>query len=134
MTVRWVLTHVETGDSWTMPINPNSMSSPHQDRQLATAYGTKAVAGVGGGERIRTFRTPSPAKEWTFGGVIRTKEHYDALEEWAKKSGKVRITDHLGRTFEVLIQSFQPEDRKPMATVTWRLTYQMSTLLLRRVS
>lgn len=129
MTNRWVLTEVSTGATWTMPINPDQMSSPHQDRAINTAFGTRK-----GHDRLRTFVTPSPAKEWSWGGVIRTKAHYDALEEWAKKPGKVRVTDHLGRTFEVMIQAFQPEDRDPTARVTWRLRYQMSTLLLRRVS
>ena len=131
---RWVLTDVDTSEFWVMPINPNSMSSPHLDRQLSTVYGTKAVSGVGGFEGVRSFRTPSPAKEWSFGGVIRTKAHYEALEAWSKKPGKVHVTDHLGRTFEVIIQSFSPEDRKPTPSVSWRLNYTMSTLLLRRVS
>jgi hypothetical protein len=126
---RWVLTHVGTGATWTMPINPNTMSSPHQDRSIQTSYGTRA-----GTERLRGFVTPTEAKEWTFGGVIRTKEHYDTLEAWAKLSGHVRITDHLGRTFEVLISEFTPEDRRPSKNVAWRMTYQMKTLLLRRVA
>lgn len=129
MTNRWVLTEVTSGATWTMPINPDSMSSPHQDKAVTTAFGTKK-----GHDRLRTFITPSPAKEWTWGGVIRTKAHYDGLEEWAKKSGKVRVTDHLGRTFEVVMQRFAPEDRPPTAKVAWRLRYEMTVLLLRRVS
>lgn len=129
MTTRWVLTEVDTGATWTMPINPDQMSSPHQDKSISTAFGTKA-----GHERLRTFVTPSPAKEWSWGGVIRTKQHYDQLELWAKKPGKIRVTDHLGRTFEVVIQGFVPEDRQPRPGVMWRMRYEMSTLLLRRVS
>lgn len=113
-----------------MPINPDQMSSPHQARQLQTSYGgTRSSV-----DRFSSFETPMDAKEWSWSGVIRTKEHYDKLEEWAKKSGKVRVTDHLGRTFEVFIQSFDPEDRKPNANVSWRLRYTMTALLLRRVS
>jgi hypothetical protein len=112
-----------------MPINPDSMSSPHQDRQISTSYGTRY-----GVNRLRSFVTPSPAKEWTWGGVIRSEAHYDALLAWVKKPGKVRVTDHLGRTFEVFIQAFEPEDRKPTPQTPWRLRYTVTTLLLRRIS
>lgn len=126
---RWILTHVDTSETWTMPLNPNKMSSPHQDRSIQTSYGTRQ-----GTQRLRGFVTATEAKEWTWSGVIRTKEHYDKLEEWAKKTGRVRVTDHLGRVFEVFIQEFIPEDRQPNKKVSWRLTYQMTTLLLRRIS
>lgn len=113
-----------------MPLNPNSMTSVTFDKQLDTFVG-----GVHNTlTEVRTIQSAAPAKDWSFGGVIRTKAHYDGLVYWAKKSGKVRVTDHLGRTFEVLIRQFDPEDRKPTGTVAWRLQYTMKTLLLRRVS
>lgn len=126
-TTRWVLVDVHTDETWTMPINPDQMSSPLQDRSIATSYGTQA-----GPDRVRSFVTPTAAKEWTWGGVIRTKAHYDQLAYWARKSRKVRVTDHLGRTFEVLMQAFAPVDRRPTGQTPWRLRYEMTTLVLRR--
>lgn len=128
--MRWVLAEAaDPSVTWTMPINPDQMSSPHQDRSISTSYGIRH-----GINRIRSFVSPTPAKEWTWGGVIRTQEHYDALLEWTKKSGKVRVTDHLDRTFEVFIQAFEPEDRKPTPATPWRGRYTITTLLLRRIS
>lgn len=127
MTTRWTLTSVDTGDSWTMPINPNTMSSVNRTRQVDTFSG-------GVTSRVRSFERAAEPVKWTWAGVIRSKDHYDALAAWARRPGKVRVTDHLGRTFEVLMQQFEPEDRKPTAKVDWRLRYTMQVVLLRRVS
>lgn len=127
--LRWRLRDVETGDTWTMPINPNQMSSPTRGRNISTVYGTRK-----GPHRLRSFQTPTDAAEWTFGGVIRTEQHYLDLVEWAKKDRKVRITDHLGRTFEVLMEALDAVDRRPTPAAPWRMTYTMKTLLLRRIA
>jgi hypothetical protein len=66
--------------------------------------------------------------------VIRTKAHHDDLETWSKKPGKIHVADHLGRSFEVMILSFEPTDRKPTPSTPWRMRYTMKTLLLRRLS
>lgn len=129
MTTRWTFTEVETGETYTMPINPDSMSSPFHDRQLVTTYGSRA-----GGDRLRTIERPAPAKEWEFGGVIRTQAHHDDLADWAKKPGLVNVADHLGRTFQVVFTDFQAEERKPTPQTPWRLRYTMSALVLRRLT
>lgn len=129
MTVRWTFAEVGTTETYTMAINPDSMTSPTQDKNLTTAFAI-ADGRLGG----RTFRSRAEAKEWEFSGVIRTQAFHDALEAWSRKPGKVRITDHLGRTFEVMFTSFEPVDRKPTPSVPWRLRYTMKTLLFRRIA
>jgi hypothetical protein len=134
---RWIIQDLQASptESWTMPMNPREMTSPIQDRAFETAYGVKAWGtGEGGLNRLRTVESSTPALEWSFTGFIRDKAHYDQLAYWARKDGKVRITDHLGRTFEVLMQAWLPTDRKPTPNSPWRLQYQMKTLLLRRIA
>lgn len=127
--MRWTLTEVATGATWTMPINPDSMTSPLRQREFTTARG------VGGRiKQVRVFQSAAQPVEWEWSGVIRTKAHYDALEEWIKKPGKVRVNDHLGRTFEVMLQTFEPEDRQPTHQTSWRLRYTMKALVLREVA
>lgn len=130
MTQRWTFYEVATGQSYTVPINPDSMTSPFGD----TRSHTVAHTGTPTGPRTATRMNRTPARDWEFSGPIRTREHHDALETWAKKPGKVHITDHLGRTFVVMFRSFEATDRKPTPTVPWRLRYTMKTLLLRRLS
>ena len=130
MTTRWVLTDPATDETWTMPINPDQMTSPHPaPKRLRTQYGIRR-----GVHRIRTFMSAPTANDWEWQGVIRTEEHYDALVAWAQKPNEVHVTDHLGRTWEVLISQFQPTDRKPTVNVPWRLRYRMRALVLRKVS
>lgn len=129
MTKRWIFTEVDTGQTYTVPINPDSMSSPFLDRQMANASGVRA-----GYDRLRTIELPPEAKEWTFGGVIRTKQHHDDLRTWSKKPGLVNVTDHLDRTFQVVFVSFEPTDRSPTPNVPWRLRYVMTALVLRRIA
>lgn len=129
MTTRWTFTEVATTATYTVPINPDAMSSPTQERQASTAFGIS-----GGRVRPRTLMSPPQAKEWEFSGAIRTQEHHDALLEWSRKDGLVRVTDHLGRVFEVMFTSFQPTERQPTRSTPWRLRYTMKALLLRRIS
>ena len=126
--IAWVLTDPATSDTWTMPINPDTMTSPFGPKSFKTAAGTKT--GIG---RVRTFQTAPTIPEWQWEGVIRTKQHYDDLVDWASRPGEVHVTDHLGRTFAVVIQAFQPIDRRSMATVPWRLRYTMKVLILRQL-
>lgn len=128
MTVRWTLTYPSTGESWEMTINPNKMASPHESKNLSFGRGSRGI------QRPATFKVPSGVVNWEWSGVINSKEHYDSLLEWSKKSDEVHVTDHFGRTFEVLIQKFAPEDRRPTGTKPWRLTYTMQAMILRRVS
>jgi hypothetical protein len=127
--IRWTLTDPATSESWTMPINPNAMTSPQTAKTLRHAYGIRR-----GVDRVRTFKTPNPAVQWEWSGVIRSKEHYDDYVYWASKTGEVHVTDHLGRTWEVFMASFEPEDRQPMANVPWRLRYKVRALLIGRVT
>jgi hypothetical protein len=126
-TTRWVLTDTVTAETWTMPINPDSMSSPLQGRTLKFGYGYRLDP------RVRAFSGQREPVEWEWSGVIRSKSHYDALVAWAEKSVAVDVTDHLGRTFRVFLTEFNPTDRRPTPRVSWRLRYAMKALILERV-
>jgi len=126
-TTRWVLRDTATDETWTMPINPDSMSSPFQGRAFKFGRGTRLD------QRVRAFSGSREPVEWEWGGVIRSKSHYDRLTQWAEKSVAVDVTDHLGRTFRVFITEFTPTDRRPTPRVSWRLRYTVKALILERV-
>lgn len=129
-TLRWTFTEVDTSETYTVPINPDAMTSPFKDRSLEHAASKR----FGGSTAITSFRHADSPKEWEFSGVIRTQAHHDALKAWEQKPGLIHISDHLGRVFEVMLTSFAPTDRKPTGGVTWRLRYVMKALVLRQVS
>jgi hypothetical protein len=126
---RWILTDVGTGESVRVPINPREMSSPTTARSMQYAWG----AAPGAVMRAIDNGVDQPT-EWTWTGVLLTKAHYDLLLAWTKRLATVQITDHLGRTFETIIQKFDPVERLPTAHREWRADYTMTCLLLRRVT
>lgn len=130
--IRWVFEDTETSESVRLPLNPKEMSSPFPARELAFAWTAHAEQGIG---RARIFdRTRSTPVEWSFGGVILYKSHYDLLLDWAQRMNLLRVTDHLGRTFEIIIQSLDVRERqRTMATQEWRADYTMTCLLLKEV-
>lgn len=128
--VRWRFRDLKTSEEIILPLNPNQMSTPTVARELAWAWGS-ATYGV---SRMRGFQTPaSVAATWTFGGVILTKSHYDLLLAWSRRLSILRIQDHVGRRFRVVISKFDPVERLPTATKPWRADYTMSCLLLERL-
>lgn len=130
--VRWTFQDLVTGESWEVPINPNTAGSPFSVKPITTA---QAASLEGGGiHRTRMFQAPSVPQPWEFGGVIRTQAHHDELLRWAEKSNEVRISDHLGRTFEVIINQFEAIDRRPTQNLPWRMTFTMRVLVLGRVA
>jgi hypothetical protein len=129
MTERWTFTEPISGDTWMVPINPNSMTAPSFARNLTFAYGSKW-----GQERIRAIDKATQPREWSFSGVLLTKDHYDSLLEWSQKLALVRISDHLGRTFEVVITQFDPIERLPTPKRPWRVDYTITCMLLKEIT
>lgn len=122
---RWTLREVATDETWTMPISPDSMTSPEPKRALRTA-GRQA--------RKRVFQTPPPPRDWEWGGVIRTKQHHDTLLAWSLKDAEIDVTDHLDRTYRVAITEFSPTDRASTPRTPWRQRYTMKATILGRIA
>lgn len=131
MTQRWTFEDVAADETWVMPINPNTASSPFAARNISTVAGSDPSAGLG---RTRMFEQPPTLASWQFGGLLRSKAHHDELLRWVKKDREVLVTDHLGRTFAVLFQGVSTTDQRPRGGNDWRMTYDVTALVLRRVT
>lgn len=118
--IRWTLTDTVTAAVWTFPINPNTMGSPFNQKQLTT---TPTVSGVPVTERA----VPEPF-EWTFGGHSRGKTMYDALVDWMGRGHVLVVSDHLAREFTILPTGVYFTERKS-ATEAWRFTYEVKSLM-----
>lgn len=128
MTVRWVLVHEDDATTITLSINPNTMDSFPRDRSLTTAYPSRNTQ-----DRQRTFQSPSTPPSVKWGGVVRTQAQYEALRTWVRKPGVVEVTDHLGRTFRVVMQSFVP-DRKGRRPGSYRMKYTITAQWIERTA
>lgn len=118
---RWTLVDPDTSESWEFPRNPKAMTSPHPPKNTTIFARAAATPGVAGVCRVLQFRQ-SPY-EWQFTGDIRTEEHYDTLIEWCKKSNRLELTDHLGRTWQIRIDSMDLNEQRPTARNDWRFEY-----------
>ncbi len=121
-TIRWKLTDTAANETVTLPLNPNEMSTPTFLREVQYF--------MGGGRAAGLDRGPSQPTSWTWSGVILTKAHYDLLLAWAQRGVYLRVEDHLGRMFGIIIESYEPIERLPTPAKPWRATYTMTCLLL----
>jgi hypothetical protein len=121
--IRWTFTDTETDEVASLILNPNKMSTPTFAREVQYAW-TPAV-GMAGIDRSQA--TPT---SWTFEGVILTQGHYNRLLEWAQRGVVLRVDDHLGRAFGIIIEKYDPIERLPTANRPWRADYTMTCLLL----
>jgi len=124
-TRRWTLSDPEAGETWTMPINPDSAEPvPAQQRTFSSGAGRPKDP------RVRLFLNKPDPLDWGWGGVIRTQDHYDELVRWAQKPRPVTLVDHLNREFRIYITAFEPEDRRPTARLNTRWRYTMKVKVL----
>lgn len=121
--IRWRFTDEEAEESAILILNPNKMSTPTFTREVT--YGWTPARGFAGVDRSQGQPT-----SWTFEGAILTKAHYDQLLEWSQRGVVLRVDDHLGRSFGIIIEKYDPIERYPTATRPWRADYTMTCLLL----
>lgn len=127
---RWRFIDPTNGQQYVFEHNPKRMNSPFPRRNV-TAATTTAV----NGQTILTEGNSAPA-EFTFGGSIRSKAHYDALRSWVydddgrPRTGRIIIVDHFGRQLDAVLMSFSPEPKTTL-NVYWRHEYEINALVTR---
>jgi hypothetical protein len=119
---RWVFYDSLLAVSWTVPFNPKTMSNPYLGK--ATTPGT--ISPIDG--NARSYRTLAPPRDFTFGGTLRSQEHYDGFVTWAAKTNLILLTDHLGRQFNIRFVAFEPDEQKPQPGKPWFFNYTIKTL------
>lgn len=125
--IGWRFEDVVEGTIEIMPINPNAGASPKYQKALTKA--TTSAAGTQG--QVIVFEGADQPVQFDFSGVLLTEAHYDFVyRAWAKRH-PVLLTDDLGRTFTIYIESFSPE-RQLSRTYPWKHTYQATAVVLDR--
>ncbi len=114
--VRWKFTDVRTGVAYVFEINPNEGGSPTVSKQVATNVP------MGPSRRAVFSEGRLSVTDMTFGGVIITQTHFEAMQQWALKRTLLQLDDDLGRTFQGVLSSFSPT-RSRRAFNPWYHTY-----------
>lgn len=123
MTVRWTFEDPVAMTTYTFEINPLDGGSPSRTKN----FGTENTLAPGGNVVIYEGQRPILTQE--FSGTILTQDHYVAFVVWWEKSYPIRITDDLGRTFDVVFESFEPK-RVYSPSRPWKHTYTVRTKVL----
>lgn len=113
------------GDTYTVPINPNKMTSPYPEKAITT-HVTTAVDG-----NTLYFQGRSAPANWQFGGKILDKDHYDNLRKWVYEKGRIVITDHFNRAISCLLLKFDPVPPAPAQSRVhyWNHDYTITALV-----
>lgn len=125
---RWSFHDPATGETYVFEQNPNQMTSPFPNRKI-TSQTTTALNG-----RTIFVEGNADAVDWSFGGSIRSKQHYEALRSWVyddngvAKRRRIVITDHFGRTITCMLTSFNPTPKRAV-NVYWRHDYEIKALV-----
>lgn len=114
---------VDPAVEYTVPVNPNQMSSPFSERSVTVAT-TTAVDG----QPLVTEGQRQP-KEWTFSGVILDEGHLESLREWANRPAVIYIYDHYRRRFTTLLKGFDVVPGRRSVQFPYHHTYTMNALV-----
>lgn len=95
--VRWVLQDPAPGGlgSYVLPANPESMTSPHPQRQV---IGVHTAAGEG---QFHLYESGPAPVEWQFSGYCPTQEMYDQLLAYGDLRRRFYVIDHRNRVWAV---------------------------------
>jgi hypothetical protein len=96
---RWIFDDGAT--TYTVPRNPNGMTFPRVHRTF------DSLPTLPNG-RIPVIMAPQAPMDISFTGTLVDQTHHDALVDWVyNRSGSITITDHLSRTWSVVLTSFE---------------------------
>jgi hypothetical protein len=109
------------GTTYTVPINPKTMSKLRAARAISTKV-TTAVTG-----QALFFEGQRPPQQINFAGTLIDKAHYDALDWWTYNTGRITITDHFLRKLSVVHTDFDAEP-KYTTQYYWRHDYTVTGL------
>lgn len=134
VTHRWILFDPATDEQWEFPRSPNRMTSPHPPKNttiFSRTIGHPSNLGAGV-SRVMQFR--QQPYEWSFSGDIRTQEHYEAFIQWTRKTGRLHVTDHFDRTWEIRIDSVELDEQQQTARKPWKFAYTVRANIYGRIS
>lgn len=113
-----------TTNTYNLPVNPNSMTSPFGERPLTIAV-TTAVDG-----QTLMFEGRMRPVAWQFSGVLLEAAEYDKFRSWVyERNRRVVITDHFGREITCVMTKFDPTPQRANGRY-WKHSYTISATVL----
>ncbi len=114
---RWELIDPIAHAFYTVPINPETMSTPHAARVFSTQHSTSPTG------RTITFEGGTVAVDWDVSGTILTQAYYEAWEYYQGLNRRFWVIDHLDRIWLVTLESFDATPKRS-STNPWAFGYK----------
>lgn len=121
--VRWRFDDPVALSGYEFEINPSAGGSPSYQRNFTYAE-TSAPDG-----KSLVFEGRQPAQHIEFSGRLLSESQFNAFVTWWEKQYQIEITDDLGRTFSVIIESFNPT-RVRRRSNQWVHDYQVRAVII----
>lgn len=121
--VRWTFYDPTNSTTYTFPINPSEGGSPIHKKTM-TYQNTLSPGG-----RVLIFEGQTEAQEVEFSGTILDQAQYDAMVLWFNKRHQIRLTDDLGRQFNIYITEFTPK-RERAYHHPWKHSYSVKYVVM----
>lgn len=124
----WKLEDTVLAETYFLPVNPHTddagmaLSKVSTYQVVAATYQDSSL-----NDRIGTLIQLAPDEQVKFGytGNVYNKAELEAWEYWASKPYPIEMTDDLGRTFLVYLESFQPS-RVRSRQYPWKHSYKLT--------
>lgn len=134
--ISWTLYDPELDEEYNLPVNPYEDGGSFA---ISKGVGYETVSGMYqdslGNDRIGTivFGTPDPLETFNFSGRTYDDAQHTEMERWAAKNEPVHLTDDLGRTWEILIDRFEPRRLPTMKNSPYKHSYTLSGIVLSEI-
>lgn len=118
---RWTFTDPSDSSTATFEFNPDAGGTPDNAKHVSAS--SRLFNG-----KTCLWVTSQETQKIEFSGIIVSEEMYNLVTEWFNKTNPIELTDDLGRTFTIVIQTFEPR-RERQSLVPWYHTYTVSALI-----
>lgn len=105
MVVKWTFYDPSEDESYVFGINPNDDGLPGYQKNFSY-QNTSAPDG-----KVLMMEGREEPRQGSFSGVSLDEAQHLAFITWYKKRNQIEVTDDLGRTFPIVITSYEPKRR-----------------------
>lgn len=123
MVVRWEFQDQSTLETWSFEVNPSEDGTPGYEK---TFQYTNTSAPDG---KVIVFEGRDAVRRGSFKGTILTQAQYNTLLSWWQKRNQIQVTDDLGRSYSIIVETFMPTRRRSMH-YPWRHDYEMAYVVV----
>lgn len=97
--------------------SPVAMTSPNPTKDLTTST-----------LQLQTVMNPTKAAQWTFNGNLYSDAEKARFILWHQKEQVLTLTDHLGRSWKVISQTLNIQDRQSHKAQRYTYSWQVLNL------